>query len=129
MTADVGRLVRIPRPDEIADDPLMQSGLWADGQGRNLVQFLTFHLSRAEARRVLDEADDIRLGLRQSVAPAKTAAPTVGVDTVWPDGHGVDHDPVPMRQATVCGLLITPPMVYDKAGGVPCPNCYQGAVS
>lgn len=126
MTADVTALVRIPTAHDIATADRFTSGTWDDGQGRNLVTFLTFHVGPSEAGRLLGEADDIVRSLRYTLPP-KLPAPTVGVDIVWTH-NGVDHDPIPLRQVTVCGYLIPPPFVYDRAAGMPCGDCY-GAVS
>lgn len=125
MTADVSPLVRIPTPQQIATDPQFTCGTWTDGQGRNLIQFLTRWVGRHEARRILDEAADIADGVRHGVVPPKSNRPKPGVDRVWTDADGVDHDPIPMRQVTVCAAVIPPPFVYQPAGGIPCPDCYS----
>ncbi len=123
MTADVTALVRIPTAHDIATQPPFTDGTWRDGQGRNLIDFLIFHVGPSEAESLLDEADAIRRGLTLMTTPPKLPAPTAGVDTVWTH-NGVDHDPIPLRQVTVCGYLIPPPFIYDRAAGTPCPDCY-----
>ncbi len=128
MTADVTPLVRIPTAQQIATYPQYTDGQWRHN-GRNLVEFLAHHLGPVEAERLLAEADDIRRGQRFSVVPVKAARPRAGVDTVWTDRDGVDHDPIPLRQVTVCGWLIPPPFVYQPAGTLPCPDCFQGDAS
>ncbi len=121
-------LVRIPTPHEIATDPRYTSGLWRDAAtGLNLPRFLAAKVGAGEARRILDEAADIADGVRHPVVPARSAVPTPGHDRVW-SFAGVDHDPIPLRQVTVCGLLIPPPFVYEPAGAdsIPCPDCFDG---
>lgn len=126
MTADVAPLVRIPTPSEVTTDPRFTCGTWSDGQGRNLVQFLTHWVGPREAKQILDEAADIADGIRHGVVPPKGRLPRPGVDTVWTDPDGVDHEPVPARQVTVCGYLMPLPYAFQPAGEDPCPDCYSG---
>ncbi len=121
-------VVRIPTPHEIATDPRYMSGTWRDAaSGLNLPRFLAENLGGTEARRILDEAADIADGVRHPVVPARSAVPRPGHDRVW-SHNGVDHDPIPLRQVTVCGLLIPPRPVYEPAGAEPCPDCFEGAL-
>ncbi len=125
MTAHAA-LVRIPSPHDIATSPIYTEGTWRDPQtGLNLPRFLALHLGGVAARRLLDEAADIVDGRRFAVVPVRSAVPRPGHDTVW-SHNGVDHDPIPLRQVTVCGLLIPPPFVYEPAGATPCPDCFDG---
>jgi hypothetical protein len=59
--------------------------------------------------------------------PVKGAVPRPGHDMVW-SHEGVDHDPVPAHQVTVCGDVIPPPFIYDyaNADNRPCPDCFEG---
>ncbi len=126
MTA-TAPLVRIPSPHDIATNPIYTCGMWRDpATGANLPEFLAAAVGRVEARRILDDADDIATGARAVPRPVKQPGPRPGVDRVW-SHDGVDHDPIPLRQVTVCGLLIPPPFIYDYAGATPCPDCYEGA--
>ncbi len=128
MTA-VTPLVRIPSPWDIATSPLYTDGTWRDpATGLDLPQFLAHHLGPREARRLLDDASDIVDGRRAPARPVQSGVPRRGVDRVW-SFDGVDHDPIPARQVTVCGLLIPPPFIYDYAGALPCPDCYDGETS
>ncbi len=117
MTA-TAPLTRIPTPYDIATNPIYTCGTWRDpSTGANLPEFLAAAVGRVEARRILDDADDIATGARAVPRPPKQPGPR----------PGVDHDPIPLRQVTVCGLLIPPPFVYEPAGATPCPDCYEGA--
>ncbi len=129
MTAPrVAPPVRIPAPHDIATNPIYTCGTWRDAAtGRNLIAFLAHHVGPSEARRILDEAAGIAAGQRRAAAPPRQPAPLAGHDLVW-SVDGVDHDPIPLRQVTVCGLLIPPPFVYERAGAAPCLDCYDGDV-
>ncbi len=119
-------LTRIPTPDDIATNPIYTCGTWRDaGTGLNLPMFLAYHLGPVEAGRILDAASDITDGATAPPVPVKSSTPLAGHDLVW-SHSGVDHDPIPLRQVTVCGLLIPPPFIYDYAGANPCPDCYDG---
>ncbi len=127
MTA-VTPLVRIPTPNDIATHPVYTCGTWRDAAtGLNLPEFLATTVGRFEARRILAAADAIRTGRSPAVAPKRQPAPQPGHDRVW-SFDGVDHDPIPMHQVTVCGQLIPPPFVYEPASAdaKPCPDCFEG---
>lgn len=125
MTAGVG-LVRIPTPQDIATDPAFTSGRWRDGAtGLNLPMFLARHLGPGEARRRLDEAADIADGACQFAGPVPQPRPLPGHGLVWTDRFGVDHDPIFVRQVTVCGAHI-PALDFQPAGTRPCPDCFDG---
>ncbi len=126
MTATVAPLVVIPSPEAVAFLPAFANGGWTDGQGRNLPEFLAFHMGAAEARRLLDAADRLRTGEAVPVDElVKHPVPDCEALT-WLAG-GTFHDPIPMRQVTVCGLHVPAGATFTPAAGRPCGQCFEVA--
>jgi hypothetical protein len=126
VTAQAAPLTRIPSAEEIATHPAYMCGTWTDARtGMGLIEFLTFHLGAGEATALLAEADNIRSAHLPARPPVKMPPPPPGHGLVWADPNGVDHDPIPMRQVTVCGTLLPPSPTFLPAGGIACPTCFE----